>query len=71
VANKNQEASIAGAVAAAHYIRSIAPSKTRSNVFAALEVSVFEMSHKSVSSSFNFEDSRCDNFHPGSMLIFL
>jgi fructose-bisphosphate aldolase, class II len=26
VANKNQEASIAGAVAAAHYIRSVAPS---------------------------------------------
>jgi hypothetical protein len=43
VDNKNQEASIAGAVAAAHYIRSVAPGKTRYKVFAIFEVTVFEM----------------------------
>jgi hypothetical protein len=42
--DKNQEASVAGAVAAAHYIRSIAPGKNK--VFAILIVSVFEMPHR-------------------------
>jgi fructose-bisphosphate aldolase class II len=41
VDNKNQEASIAGAVAAAHYIRSVAPGTFRSLL--SFGVSVFEM----------------------------